>query len=193
MKVRNNSLNLIRSFQKKLQFMFAFSKYILYIYYNIKTESLTKRNALTMRRIVFVTVILFAFASSAFTQVEDIAMEVLKAYKTRDVELLKKNASGMFKKIISEEFLESENSQAVLNIIDNWDGKIREVRYSKEKVMGETTTVAAAFFADNPNNDEICFVTLTRKAENDWVIFGNGIMCNNRSEFEKMSTKLPGE
>ena len=146
-----------------------------------------------MRRIVFVTVILFAFASSAFTQVEDIAMEVLKAYKTRDVELLKNNASGMFKKIISEEFLESENSQAVLNIIDNWDGKIREVRYSKEKVMGETTTVAAAFFADNPNNDEICFVTLTRKAENDWVIFGNGIMCNNRSEFEKMSTKLPGE
>jgi hypothetical protein len=146
-----------------------------------------------MKKILITTVVFLAFSILASAQVENTAKEILKAYKNRDLELLKKNASGILKMAIKDGYFESNDLQDAIKVVDNWDGKIREIRYTEEKVMGKTAHIAAAYFADHPDNkDEIYWVALSRMGGSDWVMFAKGLMSDKKSEFEKMNPSLTG-
>lgn len=143
-----------------------------------------------MKKLVFTSIILFAFVFSSYAQVEEVAKEILKAYKDRDAELLKKNASGMLKMSINDSYFEADDLQEALKIVDDWDGKIKEIRYTEENMMGKKINIAAAHFADNPENDEIYWVGLSRMGNSDWVMFAKGLTSDTREEFEKMSPSM---
>lgn len=154
----------------------------------------TTFNITTMRKTIFTTVFLLCFSSFLFAQVEEVANEVLKGYKTRDVQLLKKHASGIMQMAISDSYFEDKDVQKDLKAIDNWDGKIRDIRYNSDNMMGKTIYLAMAYFSDVQGNDnEIYTVALSSTDKEKWVMFANGIAIETRENFEKMQTILPSK
>ncbi len=123
---------------------------------------------------------------------EDIAKEVLKAYKTKDVELLKKNASGMLINAISKSYFEDKGIQNDLKVVENWDGNIKEVRYATDKMMGKKITMAMAHYADVSDKDEINVVLLSTMDNEKWVFIGTGLSEEKKEDFEKMSKTIAG-
>ncbi|PLX14573.1 MAG: hypothetical protein C0597_09770 [Marinilabiliales bacterium] len=81
-----------------------------------------------MKKLILAALFL-GFTFTGFTQVEEIAKEVLQAYKDRDTEALKKHASGFFKYAISESYFSDKEIQEDLKFVDSWDGKIKEIRF----------------------------------------------------------------
>lgn len=143
-----------------------------------------------MRKIIC-TALFLSFFMPVFSQVEDITKEVLKAYQERDVELLKKHASGIFKYAISDSYFSDKSIQSDLKVIDQWDGKIRDVRYTTGDVMGSEITLASVYYADHPENeDEICVVTLSTMDKTKWVMFAAGVATEEKAVYEEMSTSL---
>ena len=147
-----------------------------------------------MKKLLFVSVILLSITTSAFTQVENVAKEVLKAYKNRDVELLKKQASGIMIMAISESYFEDKGIQDDLKAVDGWDGEFREIRYNSGDMMGQKVYIAAFHFADVPdNNDELYTVVLSSTDKQNWVMLGTGIVAEKKEEFNKMSLTITEE
>jgi hypothetical protein len=148
-----------------------------------------------MKKSILISALLFFFSFIAFAQVEDIAKEVLKAYKTKDVELLKKNASGMLKMAISDSYFEDKGLQEDIKAAENWDGKFREIRYNSGDMMGKKLYLASVYFSDIKDNpDEIYTVALSSMDKENWVMFGSGIVAETKEEFNKMRlTLLPVE
>lgn len=146
-----------------------------------------------MKKFVLISVILAIFATVAIGQVETVADEVLKAYKNRDPELLKKNASGFVKMAISDSYFENEQFEDDLKAVDNWDGKLKEIRYRSENLMGKQVNMAMVHFTDNPDvEDEIFVVTVSNIKKDKWVMLGSGIVSEKKTEFEKGRLSLSG-
>ncbi len=147
-----------------------------------------------MKKLLFVSAILLAITTSAFTQVENVAKEVLKAYKNRDVELLKKQASGIMIMAISESYFDDKGIQDDLKAVDGWDGEFREIRYNSGDMMGQIVYIAAIHFADVPDNDdELYTVVLSSTDKQNWVMLGTGIVAEKKEEFNKMSLTIREE
>jgi len=89
-----------------------------------------------MRTLAIILTFIFVSTITAFSQVENVAKEVLNAYKNKDVELLKKNASGILKLTISESYFEDKNVQEDAKAVAGWDGTIKEVRYDTGSLLG---------------------------------------------------------
>ena len=143
-----------------------------------------------MKKIIC-TALMISFFLPVFSQVEDISKEVLKAYQERDVELLKKHASGIFKYAINDSYFSDKSIQSDLKVIDAWDGKLKEVRYKTGDVMGTEITLAMVYYADDPENkDEISVVTLSTMDKTNWVMFAAGVGTEDRAVFEEMSTTM---
>jgi len=140
-----------------------------------------------MKKALLVVAVLLSFSISAFAQVEDVAKDVLNAYKSRDAELLKKHASAILKMSISEDYFKDESLKKDLKAVDNWDGKIREVRYETKNMMGANVVMATAYFADVPGKDKINVVLLSNLNDTGWTIFGNGISSMAKEEFNQLS------
>ena len=146
-----------------------------------------------MKKLLLTSVILAIFVTAAISQVETVANEVLKAYKNRDPELLKKNASGFVKMAISDSYFEDEQFKDDLKAVDNWDGELREIRYRSDNMMGKKVNMAMVHFTDNPNEeDEIFVVTLSNMKKDKWVMLGSGIVSEKKTEFEKGRLSLSG-
>lgn len=146
-----------------------------------------------MKKFVLTSVILAIFAAVAISQVETVASEVLKAYKDRDPELLKKNASGFVKMAISDSYFEDEQFKDDLKAVDSWDGALKEIRYKSDNLMGKKVNMAMVHFTSNPDvEDEIFVVTLSNIKKDNWVMFGSGIVSEKKSEFEKGRLSLSG-
>jgi hypothetical protein len=148
-----------------------------------------------MKKVLFIFVMLLGLSISAFAaqagQVEDVANDVLTAYKNRDVELLKKHASAILKMSISESYFKDKAIQEDLKAVDSWDGKIREIRYKNKKMFGADVLMATAYFADAPEKDEIYTVLLSNFNNSGWVIFGKGLAKIKKGEFEQLSKTVP--
>lgn len=143
-----------------------------------------------MKKLIVVALLL-SFVLPGFAQVENIAKDVLKAYKNRNVEELKKHASGFFKYAISDSYFNDDEIKSDLKFVDSWDGKMKEIRYSTGDVMGNIVTLASVYYADNPDNkDEICIVILSTTDKTNWVMFAGGLSTETRTEFQKMSLTL---
>lgn len=125
-----------------------------------------------------------------FAQIENVAKEVLTAYKNRDIELLKKHASGFFANAITDTYFEDKRIQDDLKAVDNWDGEIREIRYKSGDMMGETVHIASLYFADVPDGDELYTVVLSSLDKQKWVMFAGGLVVETKEEFNKMSLTL---
>ena len=139
------------------------------------------------------TIIALMMAINLFAglpKAENIVEEVLKAYKTKDVELLKKNASGMLIHAISESYFEDKGIQDDMKVVENWDGNIREIRYATDKMMGKKITIAMAHYADVPDNNEIYAVILSTMDNEKWVFIGTGLSKEKKEDFEKMSKTI---
>ncbi len=147
-----------------------------------------------MRNVKFILLgITIMFSTTLFAQVENIANEVLKAYKERNVELLKKNASGIMKHAISVSYFEDKDIQEEIKSVDNWDGKIREIRYKSGDMFDKKVYIASIWFSEVvENKDEIYTVFLTSVDKEKWVIFGIGIGTEVKEEFNKMDKSLSG-
>jgi len=148
-----------------------------------------------MKNLLFVSFALLSINFSTFAQVEDVAKEVLKAYKTKDVELLKKNASGMLLMAITDSYFEDRGLQEDIRAAENWDGKFREIRYNSGNMMGNMVYLASLYFADTKNSpDELYMVVLSSLDKEKWVMFGSGIVAVSKDEFNEMRlTLLPVE
>ncbi len=120
---------------------------------------------------------------------ETIAKEVIKAYKNKDVDLLKKHATGMMVHVINDGFFESDDGKPLVKIAQQWDGKIKEIRYEKGDIMGKEVLLASAYFSDNPNGN-LNVVILSSMDKSDWKAFALGISDISREEFEEGATSI---
>ena len=146
-----------------------------------------------MRKIVILSAFLLISAITAFSQVENVAKEVLIAYKNKDVELLKKNASGMMKFAISKSYFEDKSVQKDAKPIDEWDGTIKEVYYEIESMMGKKIVLATAYYAD-AGPDQIYAVILSSLDNGkNWVFVGTGLGKLTKEEFKQLSKTIPAE
>jgi hypothetical protein len=141
-----------------------------------------------MKKIIILTILTLLIALNA--QVEKIAKEVLKAYKDQDVELLKKNASGIMKPSIQEGYFDDEAVRKDLKTLDGWDGKIKEIRYDSDNIMGNFVVVAAAYYSDS-SEEEINTVMLSTMDGKNWVFLGGGLETVPKVDFMKLSTTVP--
>lgn len=121
-----------------------------------------------------------------------IAKEVIKAYKTEDLALLKKHVTGMMLYVINDGFFDSDDGKPLVEIAKKWDGNIKDIRYSKEDMMGKTVLLASVYFSDNPNGN-LNVVTLSSFEKSDWKAFAFGIGEISKEEYEQASKEIPGE
>lgn len=121
-----------------------------------------------------------------------IAKEVIKAYKTEDVDLLKKHVTGMMLYVINDEFFTSDDAKPLVEIAKKWDGNIKDIRYSQGDIMGKEVLLASVYFSDNPNGN-LNVVTLSSFEKSDWKAFAFGIDEISKEEFEQGSEEIPGK
>ena len=122
---------------------------------------------------------------------EKVAEEIIKAYKTEDVALLKKYVTGMMLYVINDGFFQSDDGKPLVEVAKNWDGTIKEIRYSEGDMMGKKVLLASVYFSDNPNGN-LNVVTLTSYEKSDWKAFALGISDISKEEFEQGSKEIPG-
>ncbi|HHU96371.1 MAG: hypothetical protein QM293_04185 [Bacteroidota bacterium] len=131
--------------------------------------------------------------SQAENAATDVAKEILYAYKNKDVELLKKNASGIIKQTISPSYFEDKSVQDDTKAVDEWDGTIKEVRYDTGNIMGNKVVFATAYYAD-AGPDQIYAVVLSSLDNGkNWVFMGNGLGKLTKEEFKQLSKTIPVE
>ena len=129
-----------------------------------------------MKRLVIISTLIFIATITAFSQAENVAKEVLNAYKNKDVELLKKNASGILKMAITKAYFDDKSIQEDARTVDRWDGTIKEVRYASDNIMGRKTVMATAYYAGG-GKDQIYAVLLSSMDNGkNWVMVGSGLV-----------------
>ncbi|NOX33260.1 MAG: hypothetical protein GXP56_05915 [Deltaproteobacteria bacterium] len=147
-----------------------------------------------MKKILLVFIVLLISGIPVFAQdlqVQNVTEDVLTAYRNRDIDLLKKHASAILKVSISQNYFKGESIRGDLKAADNWDGKIKEIRYDSKNMMGANVLMATVYFADVTGTDEMYAVLLSNFNNTGWVIFGNGISKITKDEFEKLSKTIP--
>ena len=133
----------------------------------------------------------FSFSQiNAQGDVEPIAKDVIKAYKTKDVVLLKKYITGIVVYAINDSFFDSKDGKPLVSMAENWNGNIKEVRYEKGNMMGKEILLASVYFSDNENG-KLNIVMLSSYDGSDWKAFAFGLMDVSKEEFEQGSLEIP--
>ncbi len=149
-----------------------------------------------MKKIIQLTAILLAISLGGFSQAqkdpEPIAKEIIKAYKNKDAQLLKKHLSGIMVYAVNENYFDSDDAKPMVEVAKSWNGKIKEIRYSKGDLMGKTVLIASAWFSDNPNGN-LNTVLLSSYGNSDWKALGMGITDMSKEEFEEGTLEIPGD
>lgn len=146
-----------------------------------------------MRKLVFIFTLIIslcAFQSQAQDPVKEIATEILKGYQNKDVSLLKKHISGVFLFALNDEFFDGAEGKPLVETAKKWNGKIKDIRYSKGDMMGKSILLTSVYFSDNPNGN-INVVLLSNYDNTGWKAFALGITDIPRSEFEVGSKEIP--
>jgi len=144
-----------------------------------------------MKKMVLIIIILFSFSMFGYTQIEIAAKEILTAYKNKDAELLKKNASGMLIMAITPAYFNDASIKEDIKSVDNWNGEIKEIRYQVNDMMGKKIFMATAHYADIPGKTDIYAVLLSSTDGKKWVMFGSGLAKLSKAEFDEMSKEIP--
>ncbi len=144
-----------------------------------------------MKKLFLLSIILFAFNISIFSQIENVAKEILTAYKNKDAELLKKNASGMLLMAISPAYFTDPSLKEDIQSVENWNGEIKEIRYQVNDMMGKKIYMATAHYADIPGKADIYAVLLSSTDGKKWIMFASGLGKLSKTEFDEMSKEIP--
>ena len=123
---------------------------------------------------------------------KDAATDIINACKNKDVNLYKKYLTGFMIYAVTDNFFESNDGKPLAEIAKSWDGKIKEIRYSKGDVMGKTVLLASVYFSDNANGN-LDVVILSSYEKSDWKAFAFGIADISKEEFEQGLTEIPDE
>ncbi len=149
-----------------------------------------------MKKIIYVALCFMFCSFSMQTQAqgdpEPYAMEVIEAYKNKDLPLLQKHATAILYQALNEGFFESSDAKPLVEMAKTWDGSIKDIRYDEMHMMGQTALIAMVYFGDNPNGN-LNVVTLSSLAESDWKAFGMGLMDVSEEEFTTLSTEIPAD
>lgn len=145
-----------------------------------------------LKVLLVVVSILLVNCSYAQGDAEEAAKNVIKAYKTKDAVLLKKYMTGIMVYAINDGFFEGSDGKPLVEIAENWNGEIKEIRYSEGDIMGKQVLLASAYFSDNPNGN-LNVVILSSYEKSDWKAFAFGITEINKEEFEKGSKEISAE
>ncbi len=117
------------------------------------------------------------------------AQDVLIAYINKDLELLKSRAAGILKSTLDEDAMDRPEDKELL---ESWDGKIKDIRYSKDYINFTDVWYAKACFSGNPQKDErIHIVGLKSNDKENWYITMNPIGTIKSQEYLEMATELP--
>jgi hypothetical protein len=144
-----------------------------------------------MKKLFLLSIILFAFYISVFSQIENVAKEILTAYKNKDAELLKKNASGMLIMTISPAYFSDPSLKEDIISVENWNGEIKEIRYQVSDMMGKKIFMATAHYADIPGKTDIYAVLLSSTDGKKWIMFASGLGKLSKTEFDELSKEIP--
>ena len=120
---------------------------------------------------------------------EETAQQVLLAYRTKNVDLLKKHASSIMSMTLDENAMERPNFEKELN---SWDGSIKEMRYDSDEITFQKYYYAHAHFYTNKKNPDIVYVVGIQSTDKvNWVITVNPLRKLTRAKFEERSKQLP--
>ena len=145
---------------------------------------------IVFRLALFAIMLLPVHQVLAQVSVEQASTDIIEAYKTKDVDLLKKYATGVIMYVINEGFYESDDAMPLVEIAEKWDGKIKEIRYTQGDMMGKTILLASVYFSDNPNGN-LNAVLLSSYEDSEWKAFALGIGDIPKEEFYKGSVEIP--
>lgn len=144
------------------------------------------------------TIICIAFTLLVFSNAiaqgdaELASKEIIKAYKTQDLKLLKKYITGIMIYTIDDKYFESKDGKPLVDIAKSWNGDIKEIRYAMGDIMGKKVLLASAYFSDNPNGN-LNVVILSSYEKSDWKAFLYGISEATQDEFNEGSLEIPTE
>ncbi len=116
------------------------------------------------------------------------AEQIIKAYQTKNTELLKEKLTGIMKYAVTENFFESHDAEEGLAIINSWDGEIKGVKYGTDKIMGKN--VKMALFLLSEGEEDKLNVVITTSTGNGWFAFSYGVTTMPRSEYEGFSDTM---
>lgn len=141
-----------------------------------------------MKLLSIILPILFIFTQVSFAQdVKEVAKEMLTAYKNKDVKGVKKYAPPIILGAISPKYFEDRVVKDEVKALKDWDGKIREVRYSANPFA----VMATVYYDESAKKGKIKIFYFS-KAKNNWKQFGNGFGEMKKSKFLKEgSTRMP--
>jgi len=148
------------------------------------------RNIMKKLILLMLVVLLSYQMIRAQETLEQIAKDIINAYKISDVDLLKKHASGILLPAINEHFFEDKQAKELAVMTNDWDGTIKEIRYSSENIMNKTIISAMIYFKMCADKEQICVVMLSSLDESEWKALGMGITTIDKAEYEKNSLSL---
>ena len=120
---------------------------------------------------------------------EEAAQQVLLAYKTKNVDLLKQYASDIMSMTLDEDALNRPDLQKE---ISGWDGAIMEVRYDSDEITFQKYYYAYAhYYTDKDNPDELYIVGLQSTDKINWLVTTNPLRSLTRSKFEEKNELIP--
>lgn len=148
-----------------------------------------------MKKVLLLIFIILISYQSIVAQgnVEQIAKEIITAYKTSDADLLKKHASGILLPAINENFYADKQAKKLVALANEWNGKIIEIRYGTEKMMGKTINLVMVYFKNCKDTDQLCVVLLSSIDKSEWKAVGFGISKIEKAELEEYSLELQSE
>ena len=116
------------------------------------------------------------------------AQQVLLAYVTKDVELLKEYASSLMRMALDDDAMDRPDFIEQLN---SWDGAIKEIRYKSDIITFEEVYYAYGYYEkDKKDADKIYVVVLESKDKLNWVITVNPLRSMSKSDFEEKSITI---
>lgn len=120
---------------------------------------------------------------------EEAAQQVLLAYKTKDVEMLKQYASWAMSMALDEDAMDRPNFEKQLK---SWDGAIKEVRYASDEINFQQIYYAYAHYCDDKEDpDKIYIVTIQSSDKEKWVITMNPLRKMSKATYAEKSAEIP--
>lgn len=120
---------------------------------------------------------------------EEAAQQVLLAYKTKDVELLKQYASWAMSMALDEDAMDRPDFEKQLK---SWNGVIKEVRYSSDEINFQQLYYAYAHYCDDKEDPDKIYVVVIQSTDKEkWVITMNPLRKITKATFAEKSAEIP--
>ncbi len=119
---------------------------------------------------------------------EEAAQQVLYAFITEDLDLLKSYASSMMRMALDEDAVKEPSHKEQVR---NWNGEIKEVRYHHKVITFEDVYYAFALFSGDPQTDEHVYaVALESSDKESWTLSPSFVQRINSEDYLEKSVEI---